>query len=118
MVGGIEPSVRANTFDRYDQYIRLHGDPALGKLALAKSQPQRIQHLYASRLDAGALPTRVAHPHAVLPRAFVEAAKMEPHPGNVAAVAGKPHISVREVATYPEGNGDIPCARPADALGR
>src|SRR5579862_2942599 len=95
----IKPSVRANTFERYEQYVRLHAIPVVGKLALANLQPQHIQQLYSRRLEAGASPTTVAHLHAVLHRAFGQAAKWNLIPRNVAAVVDRPRIARREMAT-------------------
>ena len=58
-----------------------------------------MQQLYASRLDAGASPTTVAHLHAVLHRAFGQAAKWNLVPRNVAAVVDRPRVARREMAT-------------------
>ncbi|MGH2363199.1 MAG: tyrosine-type recombinase/integrase [Chloroflexota bacterium] len=98
-LAAVKPSIRANTFERYEQYVRLHAIPVLGKLALANLQPQHVQQLYSSRLEAGASPTTVAHLHAVLHRAFGQAAKWSLIPRNVAEVVDRPRIARREMAT-------------------
>ncbi len=48
-------SVRPRTWQRYEQYIRLHTVPLLGKIALAKLTAQQVQSLYANRLRQGVL---------------------------------------------------------------
>jgi hypothetical protein len=48
-----KPSIRERTWVRYEQYVRLHALPAIGKLSLEKLTPQHLQRLYADRLKAG-----------------------------------------------------------------
>lgn len=67
------PSLRPRTFTRYEQLIRLHAVPRIGKIILARLTPQDLAHLYRDRLDAGQSPRSVQFLHAVLHRALKQA---------------------------------------------
>ncbi len=94
-----KPTVRPRTFVRYEEYVRLHAIPELGRLSLARLSPQHLQRLYASRLDAGLSQTTVAHLHAVLHRALEQAARWGLVPRNVAKLVTPPRSSRQEMAT-------------------
>ncbi len=53
------PSLRSSTYDRYEQIVRLHALPALGRIPLARLTPQHLQRLYAEKLAAGLSPRSV-----------------------------------------------------------
>jgi integrase len=93
------PSLRPRTFSRYEQYLRLHAIPEIGRLSLAKLGPQHLQRLYASRLEAGLSPTSVAHLHAVLHRALEQAARWGLVARNVASLVTRPRITRQEMTT-------------------
>jgi len=93
------PSLRPRTWARYEQYLRLHAIPEIGRLSLAKLGPQHLQRLYASRLEAGLSPTSVAHLHAVLHRALGQAARWGLVARNVASLATRPRIKRQEMTT-------------------
>ena len=93
------PSLRPRTWSRYEQYLRLHAIPEIGRLSLAKLGPQHLQRLYASRLEAGLSPTSVAHLHAVLHRALGQAARWGLVARNVAGLVTRPRIKRQEMAT-------------------
>lgn len=69
-VGG---TVRDRTFERHEQIIRLHLNPALGGLKLKALAPAHIQALYRNRLDAGLAPATVQKIHVVLHKALSQA---------------------------------------------
>lgn len=69
-------AVRPRTWQRYEQYIRLHTTPFLGKVALSKLTAQQVQGLYANRLEAGCSPTSVKHLHTVLHKALEDALRL------------------------------------------
>src|SRR6266702_3501741 len=56
-------SVRPRTFERYEEVVRLHVVPVLGKHQLQKLLPQHVQSFYAERIKAGFSPTTVHHIH-------------------------------------------------------
>jgi integrase len=94
-----KPKLRERTWVRYEQYVRLHIVPSLGKLTLTKLTPQHVQRLYAERLDAGASPTTVHHLHAVLHRALKQAVRWNLVARNVADLVDPPRIAHHEIST-------------------
>jgi integrase len=96
----IRPSLRPRTWTRYEQYVRVHALPEIGKLALSKVTPQSIQKLYARRLDAGASTTTVNHLHAVPHRAFGQAARWGLIARNPADLVDPPRNRHHEMATF------------------
>jgi len=104
----VRPSLRPRTFSRYEQYIRLHAVPELGRLPLARLSPQHLQRLYASRLAAGLSPTTVGHLHAVLHRALAQATRWGLVVRNVASLATRPRAQRQEMVTFsPEQAGSF-----------
>ena len=95
----IRPTIRERTWIRYEQYVRLHAIPALGKSPLEKLTPQHLQRLYAARLEAGASPTTVHHLHATLHKALEQAVRWNLVPRNVADQVDPPRISRFEMRT-------------------
>jgi hypothetical protein len=71
----VKNTVAAGTFERYEQYIRVHALPALGRIRLGRLTPQHFQRLYQEKLAAGLSPTTVSHLHTVLHGAFGEAVR-------------------------------------------
>ncbi len=112
-----KPTVRPRTFVRYEEYVRLHAIPELGRLALARLSPQHLQRLYASRLEAGLSPATVAHLHAVLHRALGQAARWGLVPRNVAELVTPPRPERREMFTLsPEQARTFLAAAEGDRL--
>lgn len=67
------PVLRPTTWTRYEEQVRLHIVPALGKRRLSALEPHQIQRLYADKLAAGLAANSVRHMHAVLHRALKKA---------------------------------------------
>ena len=88
-------AVRPRTWIRYEQYVRLHAIPGIGRVALTKLTPQHLQRLYANRLEAGLSPTSVAHLHTVLHGALSQATKWGLTSRNVASLVTPPRIQHR-----------------------
>jgi integrase len=53
-----QTAVRPGTFERYEEYIRLHAMPALGRVKLGRLMPEHFQRLYQAKLKAGLSPPR------------------------------------------------------------
>jgi len=70
-----QPSVRLRTYERYEQFVRLHLIPVIGRIPLQKLTPQQIQSLYTQKLKEGLSPTTVNTLHAMLHKALVDALK-------------------------------------------
>lgn len=93
------PALRERTWERYEQYVRLHVNPTLGRMRLDKLTPQQLQRLYAERLAAGSSSTTVHHLHATIHKALKQAVRWNLVSRNVADFVDPPRISVREMAT-------------------
>jgi len=113
----VRPSLRPRTFTRYEQYVRLHTLPHLGRLPLAKLGPHHLQDLYADRQKAGLSPTSVRHLHAVLHLALGQAAKWGLVARNVADLVTPPRARRQEMATLsPEQTRIFLAAAQGDRL--
>ncbi len=97
------PSLRPRTWERYEEVVRLHIAPALGRLPLAHLAPSHLQRLYAQKLEEGLSPTTVARVHAVLHRALGQAERWGLVPRNVASLVTPPRAARQEMkALSPE----------------
>jgi integrase len=93
----VKHAVAAGTFERYEQYIRVHAIPTLGRIRLGRLTPQHFQRLYQDKLAAGLSPTTVSHLHTVLHGAFGEAVRWGLLPRNVVSLARPPRKTHVEV---------------------
>ena len=93
----VKHTVAAGTFERYEQYIRVHAIPALGRIRLGRLTPQHFQRLYQDKLAAGLSPTTVSHLHTVLHGAFAEAVRWGVLPRNVVSLVRPPRKTHVEV---------------------
>jgi integrase len=71
------------TQERYEQHIRLHIVPILGRIALARLTAQQIQTLYTLKLGEGLSARTIRHVHAVLHSALKSAVRLGTVPFNV-----------------------------------
>ena len=90
--------LRPGTWRRYEQYVRVHTLPTLGRVPLVKLGPQHLQRLYEQRLTAGAGPTTVHHLHAVLHRALDQAMRWGLVGRNVADLVDPPRVVRHDMA--------------------
>lgn len=96
---GTRPSLRPRTWLRYEEYVRLHVTPSLGKVPLARLTPQQLQRLYAERLATGLSPTTVNHLHGTLHKALGQAARWGLVARNVADLVDPPRPAHHEMTT-------------------
>lgn len=68
-------SVRPRTYERYEEAIRLHLIPVLGKHQLQKLSAQHVQAFYARMTEEGFSPSTVVYYHSVLHNALGTAVK-------------------------------------------
>lgn len=68
-------SVRPRTYERYEEAIRLHLIPVLGKHQLQKLSAQHVQAFYARMTEEGLSPSTVVYYHSVLHNALGTAVK-------------------------------------------
>lgn len=93
------PTVRITTFIRYEEYVRLHTVPILGRIKLTRLTPQHLQELYARKLEDGLSPMSVRHLHAVLHRALSQALRWGLIASNVAGAVDPPRAKRMELQT-------------------
>lgn len=68
-------SIRARTYERYEEIIRLHLVPGIGHHQLQKLSPQHIQSFYKKKLEEGLSNTTVISFHNVLHKALETAVR-------------------------------------------
>jgi integrase len=92
--------IEASTWERYEEYVRLHLVPTLGKTALTKLTAQQVQALYAAKRTGGLSATTVRHLHATLHAALEQALRLGLVQRNVTELVDKPRIVRREMKTW------------------
>ena len=92
-----KPTLRASTYKSYDDIIRLHLIPDLGRIPLAKLAPADVQQFLNSKLASGLSPRRVQYLHAVLRRALVNAERWGLASRNVAKLVDPPRVPRHEI---------------------
>jgi integrase len=70
-------SVRARTYERYEEIVRLHLIPAIGHHPLQKLTPQHLQAFYKKKLEEGFSNTTVISFHNVLHKALETAVRWD-----------------------------------------
>jgi integrase len=91
------PSLRASTYDSYDDILRLHLIPGLGRIPLAKLAPADVQSFLNDKLKGGLSPRRVQYLHAVLRRALGMAERWGLVSRNVAKLVDPPRVPRHEI---------------------
>jgi integrase len=72
----VEASVRYTTFVQYEQVVRQHILPILGKYKLRDLKPDHIQNLYNRKIEDGVSLRSVQLIHSIIHRALVHAVKL------------------------------------------
>jgi integrase len=93
-----KPTIRASTYASYDDIVRLHLIPGLGRIPLAKLSPNEVQAFLNAKLASGLSPRRVQYLHAVLRRALVTAERWGLASRNVAKLVDPPRVPRHEIA--------------------
>lgn len=91
--------VRPETRRRYDDSIRLHIVPSLGKKALTKLTPADLNACYAQLRQRGLSGTTIKHAHGVLHTALKDAMRWGLIIRNVTELADPPRRSTPEMST-------------------
>lgn len=91
------PTVSVKTFERYEEVVRLHVMPALGRILLHRLHPHHVQRLYADLLGAGKHPRTVLHVHRVLHTALEAAVRQQVVGRNVCDAVEPPRVPVQEL---------------------
>jgi integrase len=95
----VKATLKPRTHQRYEQLIRLHVLPVLGKAPLNKLTPQDLRRLYSGRQDAGLSSTTVHQLHAVVHHALKQALRDGLVARNVADLVSPPRVAQREMQT-------------------
>ncbi len=88
---------RPSTYRSYEQLVRLHLEPTLGKTPLLKLTTQQVRTLLNQKQDAGLGSRTVQYIHAVLRKALNLALKDQLVIRNVAALVDPPRVVAKEV---------------------
>jgi integrase len=91
------PRVRPKTLLRYQQIVRLHIAPEIGRVPLARLSPQHVEKMLSEVSAKGASPRTVEHCRAVLRNALHHAMRHSLVGRNVAALADVPPVPTREI---------------------
>ena len=92
-----KPSTRPRTSERYEQLIRLHVAPEIGKIRLEKLAPADVQGLLNRKLAGGLSPKSVRHLRAVLTLALNRALRWGLVVRNAAALTDAPKLERHEI---------------------
>jgi integrase len=105
----VKPSVRPTTYRSYEQTVRNHLIPELGRLPLSKLEPQSIRAMLNRRLTRGTLSARsVAYLRVVLRAALNQARKWNLVARNVAELVESPKCErFRIEPLSPDGAGTL-----------
>ena len=90
-------SVRPRTYERYEELVRLHIVPALGRHDLQKLSAQHLQAFYAKKAEEGLSATTINHFHNVLHKALDTAVKWNLVTRNVCDLVSPPRRKQFEV---------------------
>ncbi len=99
LIESVKPSVRPKTYNSYEQLIRLHLAPALGRTPLQKLAPQHVQAFLNAKLAFGLSPRTVQYLRATLRCALNQALRWGLVARNVAALVDSPQVKRHEIQT-------------------
>ncbi len=92
-------ALEPKTHTRYEQLMRCHATPALGKLQLEKITPAQVQRLYRKMEEGGSKGGTVRQLHAILHKAFSEAVQWNYMPRNIADAVVPPKTAHLDMKT-------------------
>jgi integrase len=93
----IKDTVRQSTFERYEQLVRLHINPTLGRLKLKALAPSYVQGLYREKLDSGLSSSTVQKIHTILHKALDQAVRWSLVSHNPTEVVKAPRPAPEEI---------------------
>jgi integrase len=97
ILDSVRDTVRSTTFERYEQMVRLHICPVLGKLKLKDLTPAHVRGLYREKLDAGLSPRTVQYVHVTLHKALKQAVMDGLIPRNATEAVKPPQVRREEM---------------------
>ncbi len=93
----IKDTVRQRTWERYEQLIREHLKPAMGRLKLKNLTSTHCRSLYREKVDGGSSPRTVQYIHTTLRKALQDAVSDGLIPRNVADGIKAPRPKKKEI---------------------
>jgi integrase len=90
-------SVRPRTYERYEEIVRLHIIPVLGRYYLHKLTPQHVQAFYTKKINEGLSAATVASFHNMLHKALDTAVKWNLIARNVCDLVSPPRAKRFEI---------------------
>jgi integrase len=99
----VQHSVRQRTYERYEQLVRDHINPALGRMKLKSLTPAHLQGLYREKLDSGLSPRTVRYIHATVHKALKQAVKWGLIPHNIVEAVDPPRLLKKEMQPLTPG---------------
>ena len=97
LADSVRDTVRPTTFERYEQMVRLHIRPVLGRLKLKNLTPAHVRGHYREKLDAGLSPRTVQYVHVTLHKALKQAVMDGLIPRNATEAVKPPQVRREEM---------------------
>jgi integrase len=97
LADSVRDTVRPTTFERYEQLVRLHISPVLGKLKLKNLTSAHVRGLYRQKLDDGLSPRTVQYIHVTLHKVLKQAVGDGLIPRNVTETVKPPQVRREEM---------------------
>src|SRR3712207_6400692 len=97
LADSIRDTVRPTTFERYEQMVRLHIRPMLGKVKLKNLTSAHVRGLYRHKLDSGLSPRTVQYLHVTLHKALKQAITDGLIPRNATEAVKPPQVRREEM---------------------
>src|ERR671919_1014822 len=97
LTDSVRDTVRPTTFERYEQIVRLHIRPVLGKVKLKNLTSAHVRGLYREKLDAGLAPRTVQYVHVTLHKALKQAIADGLIPRNATEAVKPPQVRREEM---------------------
>src|SRR5450759_3795342 len=96
----VRPSTRPSTYASYSSIVRLHLEPGLGHLPLARLSPQQVQTFLNAQSAAGLSARSVTMERAVLRQALGRAERWGLVSRNVAKLVDPPRVARRQITPF------------------
>src|SRR5215216_6621666 len=93
----VRDTVRQRTWERYEQIVRVHIKPALGRVKLKDLTATHARGLYREKLESGSSPRTVQYIHTTLRKALQDAMSDGLMPRNVADGIKAPRPKRKEI---------------------
>jgi integrase len=97
LADSVRDTVHPTTFERYEQLVRLHIRPVLGKVKLKNLTSAHVRGLYREKLDAGLSPRTVQYVHVTLHKALKQAIADGLIPRNATEAVKPPQLRQEEM---------------------